>query len=99
MSEERICYRCLLIESGKDDIFEDIKRRIEKISLSEKTEDTEYNRRIELCRECDYLSEGTCLKCGCYPEFRSAFKKNRCPVCLVRQLVVQDSHFGGIGGL
>ncbi|MFR1660111.1 DUF6171 family protein [Gallintestinimicrobium sp.] len=38
-----------------------------------------YEKRLELCKACDYLEAGTCLACGCYVELRAAVKKNRCP--------------------
>lgn len=80
MNGDRICFRCLLTESGKEEILADIKERISRISDSEKTEEGEYGRRLSVCSDCEFLADGTCLKCGCYPEFRGAFAKNRCPV-------------------
>ena len=71
--------RCLLIETGREDTAQEIKRRIEKLSQSERAPQEEYSRRLEICTACDFLADGTCLKCGCYPEFRAAFRKNRCP--------------------
>lgn len=72
--------RCLLMETGRQDIAADIKARIEKLSESEKAGSGEYAARLETCRACEHISDGTCLKCGCYPEFRAAFAKNRCPL-------------------
>jgi len=80
MSENIRPCRCLLAEVNRQDIADDIKARIEKLSESEKAPGGEYASRLEKCRECEHLSDGTCLKCGCYPEFRAAFAKNRCPV-------------------
>ena len=28
---------------------------------------------------CEHLISGVCMKCGCYVEFRAAFKRNSCP--------------------
>ena len=72
--------RCLLIETGREDIAKDIERRIEKLPQSERAPAEEYKRRLEICTACDFLADGTCLKCGCYPEFRAAFRKNACPI-------------------
>lgn len=80
MTESRECRRCLLIKSGKEDVLADIRKRIEKIPAEEKTTQPEYQDRLAICESCDYLNGGTCLKCGCYPEFRSAFKTNKCPI-------------------
>lgn len=65
---------------GKEDILADIKTRIEKISQGEKTTEKEYIRRLEICQSCEELTDATCLKCGCYPEFRAAFVNNKCPI-------------------
>lgn len=76
---ENICKRCLLLESGKEEVLSDIKEHIKKIKPSEKCGDIDYEKRLAVCSECDFLSGGTCLKCGCYPELRAAFKKQKCP--------------------
>ena len=76
---ENICKRCLLLESGKEDIYSSVKEHIEKIKPNEKCGDEEYKNRLAVCSGCDYLSGGTCLKCGCYPELRAAFIKQKCP--------------------
>ncbi len=77
--EERVCRRCLLLESGKDGIMLDIRRRIEKLSEKEKASPDVYSSRLGECKKCGFLADGTCLKCGCYPEFRAAFIKQKCP--------------------
>lgn len=79
MNEERFCRRCLLIESGRQDVKAEISEHISKIPAGDKTDDIEYGERLAKCKKCDFLEDGTCLKCGCYPEFRAAFKKNKCP--------------------
>ena len=76
----RFCRKCLLLQSGKEDILTDIKSRIEKLSPNEKTQPPIYRERLGMCSDCEFLVSGTCLKCGCYPEFRAAFAKNTCPV-------------------
>ena len=76
----RPCGKCLLLQSGKEDILADIKSRIEKLSPDEKTDEKAYGERLAVCSACEYLLSGTCLKCGCYPEFRAAFASNGCPV-------------------
>ncbi len=80
MSENIRPCRCLLRQTGKDEIYEDIKMRISRLSEKERAGEEIYAERLEKCEECPDLSDGTCLKCGCYPEFRAAFAKNRCPV-------------------
>ncbi len=79
MKSERICRRCLLFESGRTDVLEEIRRHIEKIPSSDRIDDSVYQDRLTTCSTCDQLADGTCLRCGCYPEFRAAFRKQTCP--------------------
>ncbi len=72
--------RCLLAEIGRQETANDIKERISRLSEKEKADEKEYRSRLETCRSCEHLADGTCLKCGCYPEFRAAFAKNKCPL-------------------
>ena len=74
------CKRCLLRESSKEDIYEDIITRIEKLPEKDKADNDLYNSRIEICRKCEQLLSGVCQKCGCYIEFRAAFKSQHCPL-------------------
>lgn len=76
---DRECKRCLLFESAEEDVLNDIKSRIEKLSPEEKCSDDVYAERLSLCINCDNLISGVCMKCGCYVEFRAAFLKQRCP--------------------
>lgn len=74
------CRRCLLRESGSEDVLGEVRRCIEKIKPDEKTDDILYSERLEKCRKCEFLISGTCLKCGCYVELRAAYKNNACPL-------------------
>lgn len=38
-----------------------------------------YEERLFICKSCDSLNAGTCLKCGCYVELRAAGKYSHCP--------------------
>jgi hypothetical protein len=35
--------------------------------------------RLNVCRECEKINQGTCLACGCYVEIRAALKNGKCP--------------------
>ncbi len=78
--ELRECKRCLLLASGDTKSFELIQQHIAKIKPQDKCDDALYNERLEKCKNCDFLISGTCIKCGCYPEFRAAFKNKKCPL-------------------
>lgn len=73
------CKKCLLYESAEGDILSDIKEKIAKLSESDKVSEDEYEKRLGFCKDCDNLISGVCMKCGCYVEFRAAFKKQKCP--------------------
>jgi|LSQX01.2.fsa_nt_gb hypothetical protein len=73
------CKRCLLWEIDNGDILESIRTRIEKLSDNDKVDDEVYKERLGKCKNCDHLISGVCMKCGCYVEFRSAFRKQKCP--------------------
>ena len=73
------CIGCLLWESGRADILGSVQTHIEKIPPQQRTEQTAYENRLAACRACAHLIGGTCMKCGCYPELRAAFKTQRCP--------------------
>jgi len=73
------CKRCLLREAAQDDTFRDIQTRIEKLSPGDKADEDLYRTRLDACRDCDHLISGICMKCGCYVEFRAAFRRMKCP--------------------
>ena len=64
---------------AEEDTLKSIKERIEKLSEKEKAPQELYEKRLSECKECDNLISGVCMKCGCYVEFRAAFKKRNCP--------------------
>lgn len=78
--EFRECKKCLLLKSGEEDNYKLVQQYIQKIKPEEKSDDTIYFSRLSICGDCDNLISGTCLKCGCYVEFRAAFKNKKCPV-------------------
>ncbi len=73
------CKRCLLRESAEQDTYNDIRSRIDRLSEKDKADETLYNARLDACRTCDHLISGICMKCGCYVEFRAAYKHLKCP--------------------
>lgn len=78
--QDEKCRRCLLSESGFEDILAEVKRCAERIKPEEKADDAVYSERLKKCAECEFLVSGTCLKCGCYVELRAAYKNNYCPL-------------------
>ncbi len=77
--EWRFCKRCLIRDLDDGALFESVKAYIESLDPEVKTPKDEYDRRLELCRDCDRLVRGTCTVCGCYVEMRAAGKDKTCP--------------------
>ena len=64
MSDPRICRRCLLFESGRNDVLADIRLHIEKIPESDRCAQDMYRARLAVCTACDQLADGTFEKRG-----------------------------------
>ena len=45
----------------------------------ERADEALYRERLDACRKCDRLLSGVCMKCGCYVEFRAAYRRMKCP--------------------
>lgn len=75
----RICKKCLLEQLDNEKLLKDIERAKALIDDVDKASDEEYNRRLSICLECDYLNQGTCTACGCFVELRAASKAGKCP--------------------
>lgn len=76
---QRFCKRCLLDELFDEKEYKHLQDYIEHLDKHIKTEEKEYNRRLDICKECDNLINGMCKICGCFVEMRAAIKKNYCP--------------------
>ena len=64
---------------GEEAYREMISGHIDIIKAADRSSDELYNKRLEICRECEKLNAGTCLSCGCYVEIRAAMKRSGCP--------------------
>jgi hypothetical protein len=73
------CVKCLLQEYDEEKYRQLIASEIEWMDAEMKAADGEYARRLDICRNCEKLSAGTCLKCGCFVELRAAAKEGHCP--------------------
>lgn len=77
--EKKICRRCLLAELDNEKLLADVRKAVGLLDKAARTTDEEYARRLDICKECDYLNDGTCGACGCYVELRAATKNSKCP--------------------
>lgn len=73
------CRRCLFEDIDKEGIYASIQELIAALPEEKRTPEEEYRRRLDICKGCDYLGEGTCGKCGCFAELRAAKRDMRCP--------------------
>lgn len=79
MESKRPCKKCFLEELGNMDLYEQVKQAVEKLPKDAKVSDEDYEKRLNVCRNCDYLNEATCNACGCYAELRAAAVTGKCP--------------------
>jgi len=42
--------------------------------------DEEHNKRMDICKGCEFFQAGTCQKCGCSCNFKSRMKAMKCPI-------------------
>lgn len=77
--KQRFCKKCLLDELFEEKEYQHLQDYIKNLDKSMKTEDHEYNKRLNICMQCDNLINGMCKICGCFVEMRAAVKKNYCP--------------------
>lgn len=75
----RMCRRCLLKEVDEAEYREKLEKYIVEMPEKLKADETLYQHRLNVCKECVKLVTGTCLACGCYVELRAAAKVSRCP--------------------
>lgn len=59
--------------------YNDVQTFISVLSDEQKVSNEVYTARLEVCRHCSSLEEGTCMKCGCYVEMRAIKKRLSCP--------------------
>lgn len=73
------CIRCLLQDMDSGEAYRTLKKYLDSFDEAIRTEDTEYARRLQICRTCPSLREGICMKCGCFVEARALRKQGKCP--------------------
>jgi len=72
------CRKCLLSETDEAAFFKHVQEYVDNIPPEQKTSAPEYQRRLELCKTCNYLTHGMCMLCGCYVEVRAAKVNQHC---------------------
>lgn len=77
--DSKPCKKCLLRDASAVDYKEIVAKHLATLKKEDLTSESEADRRLEICKQCDRLNLGTCLSCGCYVEIRAALKNGRCP--------------------
>ena len=52
---------------------------LEKIPAKDRSGDSDYEERLDACRKCERLDNGTCMGCGCLVELKAAYRREDCP--------------------
>ncbi len=76
---QRFCKRCLLLESDEKQVYESVKAFVDALPAEQRAGDELYARRLFVCKQCDCLLSGMCVKCGCFVEARAARASQNCP--------------------
>lgn len=75
----KICTRCLLKDFSKEKYEAIVTNGLASLPKEDLVESGIVADRLNICKECDRLNQGTCLACGCFVELRASLKKGRCP--------------------
>lgn len=68
-----------MLESGEKASFDSLKAYMDTLDNDLKVSKEIYEVRLNMCKQCDFLISGMCLKCGCYVELRAVLKDKKCP--------------------
>ncbi len=79
MAEERKPCRCLLAESGQKDMARLVLEYIDALPDGDRADEALRSQRLNACKACSSLQNGTCALCGCYVEARTAKQRQKCP--------------------
>ena len=73
------CTRCLLKDYSKEVYEKLIVEGLKALPPEDLTTENVTSGRLEVCKTCEKINQGTCLACGCYVEIRAALKAGKCP--------------------
>ena len=73
------CTRCLLKDYSKEVYEKLIVEGLKALPAEDLTTEDVTAKRLEVCKDCEKINQGTCLACGCYVEIRAALKAGKCP--------------------
>lgn len=74
------CRQCLLRDMLDPQDYERTVERVRRaLHARVRTPDAQYEQRLSVCRDCDQLQNGTCMRCGCLVEMRAMRRDMHCP--------------------
>ena len=73
------CKKCLIRDLAETEYSQSLESYMQRIPDDIKTSDDIYIKRLSICKQCENLVSGMCLKCGCYVELRAMTKNRSCP--------------------
>ena len=76
--KQRFCRKCLLDQVFEEEEYKNLQDYIESLDKHIKTDECDYKKRLNTCKQCDNLINGMCKICGCFVEMRAAVNKNYC---------------------
>lgn len=74
------CIRCLLREMDEEMAYQKIREYQSSVPEMEQATEEMYESRLAICKDCKWLNQGTCQKCGAYVEARAYRKDAHCPL-------------------
>lgn len=78
VNSKRLCKKCLLYDYPEAKYFTHLYEYINNLDADIKVDDTEYDRRLNICIECPDYFQGMCRVCGCFVELRAVILENSC---------------------
>ena len=75
----RVCKKCLLGYNNEEIFYKDLSRYIQRMDEDVKVDQQCYEKRLSICRSCEFLLNRMCRLCGCFVELRAVQKARKCP--------------------
>ena len=91
IDKKKFCRRCLL-EDMPDQaaLAESVRELVSLLPEHLRAPEEITAARLETCKQCDRLTDGMCVLCGCYVQLRAAKKKLGCPDVPARWLPCKE---------
>lgn len=78
------CRKCLIEGISEEDLKAKIESYLEALPQNNRTDPKDYEARLQVCEDCENLSNGLCKLCGCFVLYRAGKKDMACPDVISR---------------